>query len=188
MGMSEFYGTTDEHEAVATIHRALELGVDFLDTADQYGRGDNERLVGRAIANHREQVLLATKFGIVRSADGSRGVDGRPEYVRSACEASLERLGVDHIDVYYQHRIDPNVPVEETVGAMAELVEAGKVRHLGLSEAAPETIRRAHASHPSAPCRPSTPYSAERWRPKSCRPAGSWASASSPTAPWAGAS
>jgi aryl-alcohol dehydrogenase-like predicted oxidoreductase len=149
MGMSEFYGTIDEAEAVATIQRALELGVDFLDTADMYGAGANERLVGRAIAGRREQVVLATKFGIVRGEDPmDRRISGRPEYVREACEASLRRLDVDHIDLYYQHRVDPEVPIEETVGAMARLVEEGKVRHLGLSEAAPDTIRRAHAVHP----------------------------------------
>ena len=148
MGMSEFYGTTDEGEATATIHRALELGIDFLDTADMYGRGTNERLVGRAIADRRDRVVLATKFGNVRSDDGSREVRGDPEYVRKACDASLGRLGLDHVDLYYQHRVDFRVPIEETVGAMAELVEAGKVRYLGLSEAAPDTIRRAHATHP----------------------------------------
>ena len=149
MGMSEFYGEGDEAESIATIHRALELGVDFLDTADMYGPFTNEELVGRAIEGRREQVVLATKFGNERRPDGSRvGVNGRPEYVRSACEASLRRLGVEHIDLYYQHRVDKTVPIEETVGAMAELVAAGKVRWLGLSEASPETIRRAHAVHP----------------------------------------
>ena len=149
MGMSEFYGTADEDEAVATVHRALELGVFFLDTADMYGPFTNERLVGRAIAGRRDDVVLATKFGNERTEDGKMlGVNGKPEYVRSACDASLERLGVDHIDLYYQHRVDKTVPIEETVGAMAELVAHGKVRHLGLSEASPETIRRAHAVHP----------------------------------------
>jgi aryl-alcohol dehydrogenase-like predicted oxidoreductase len=149
MGMSEFYGATDEREATATIHRALEMGVTFLDTADVYGPYANERLVGRAIAGRRDDVVLATKFGNVRGEDGGwRGIDGSPEYVRSACEASLQRLGVDHIDLYYQHRVDNRVPIEETVGAMAELVTEGKIRHLGLSEAAPGTIRRAHAVHP----------------------------------------
>ena len=149
MGMSEFYGATDETEGVATIHRALALGVDFLDTADIYGPFTNERLVGRAIAGQRDQVVLATKFGNERREDGSWvGVNGRPEYVRSACEASLARLGVDHIDLYYQHRVDKTVPIEETVGAMATLVGEGKVRYLGLSEASPATIRRAHAVHP----------------------------------------
>jgi aryl-alcohol dehydrogenase-like predicted oxidoreductase len=149
MGMSEFYGTADEDEALRTIRRALELGVTFLDTADMYGPFTNEELVGRAIAGRREEVVLATKFGNVRNADGSRGgIRGDREYVLQACDGSLRRLGVDHIDLYYQHRVDPDTPIEETVGAMAELVEAGKVRHLGLSEAAPETIRRAHATHP----------------------------------------
>jgi aryl-alcohol dehydrogenase-like predicted oxidoreductase len=148
MGMSEFYGTADEGEAIATIHRALELGIDFLDTADMYGRGANEKLVGKAIRDRRDEVVLATKFGNVRSDDGSREIRGDAEYVRQACEASLQRLGLDHVDLYYQHRVDSRVPIEETVGAMAELVEAGKVRYLGLSEASPETIRRAHAVHP----------------------------------------
>ena len=149
MGMSEFYGEADEGAAIATIHRALELGVTLLDTADIYGPFTNERLVGRAIAGRRDNVVLATKFGQERRADGSWvGINGRPEYVRAACDASLERLGVDVIDLYYQHRVDRTVPIEETVGAMAELVQAGKVRFLGLSEARPETIRRAHAVHP----------------------------------------
>jgi aryl-alcohol dehydrogenase-like predicted oxidoreductase len=149
MGMSEFYGKADESEAIATIQRALDLGVTLLDTADMYGPFTNERLVGKAIAGRRDEIELATKFGNERRPDGSWvGINGRPEYVRSACDASLERLGVETIDLYYQHRVDANVPIEETVGAMAELVEAGKVRHLGLSEAAPETIRRAHAVHP----------------------------------------
>jgi aryl-alcohol dehydrogenase-like predicted oxidoreductase len=149
MGMSEFYGSADEAEATATIERALELGVTFLDTADMYGPFTNEKLVGKAIAGRRDEVVLATKFGNVRGPNGERlGVRGDPEYVREACEASLQRLDVETIDLYYQHRVDPKVPIEETVGAMAELVEQGKVRHLGLSEAAPETIRRAHATHP----------------------------------------
>jgi aryl-alcohol dehydrogenase-like predicted oxidoreductase len=149
MGMSEFYGRTDEGEAIATIRRALDLGVTFLDTADIYGPFTNEKLVGRVIAGRRSDVEVATKFGNVRGEKGERlGIRGDAEYVRQACDASLERLGVDHIDLYYQHRVDPNTPIEETVGAMAELVEAGKVRHLGLSEAAPQTIRRAHAVHP----------------------------------------
>ena len=149
MGMSEFYGAADEAEAVATIHRALELGVTFLDTADMYGPFTNERLVGRAIEGRRDEVVLATKFGNERGENGERlGIRGDAAYVRSACEASLQRLGVDHIDLYYQHRVDQSVPIEETVGAMSELVEQGKVRFLGLSEAAPRTIRRAHAVHP----------------------------------------
>ncbi len=148
MGMSEFYGAIDEAEAMATIHRALELGVTLLDTADMYGPFTNERLVARAIAGRRDGVVVATKFGNERREDGSWvGINGRPEYVRAACEASLKRLGVDHIDLYYQHRVDKTVPIEETVGAMAELVAEGKVRHLGLSEASPATIRRAHAVH-----------------------------------------
>ncbi|RIJ71307.1 aldo/keto reductase [Nakamurella silvestris] len=149
MGMSEFYGTSDEGDAIATIQRALELGVTLLDTADMYGPFTNERLVGRAIADRRDQVVLATKFGNEREEDGTRlGINGRPEYVRRAADASLQRLGVDHIDLYYQHRVDKTVPIEDTVGAMAELVEAGKVRHLGLSEASAATIRRANAVHP----------------------------------------
>lgn len=151
MGMSEFYGPSDEAESIATIHRALELGVDFLDTADMYGVGHNEELVGRAIRDRRDRVVLATKFGNVRGPNGERlGIDGRPEYVRSACEASLKRLGVDVIDLYYQHRVDPKTPIEDTVGAMADLVREGKVRHLGLSEASAATIRRAAAVHPIA--------------------------------------
>jgi aryl-alcohol dehydrogenase-like predicted oxidoreductase len=149
MGMSEFYGTADEGESISTIHRAIELGVTFLDTADMYGPFTNERLLGRGIRSRREEVVLATKFGNERREDGSWvGVNGKPEYVKRACDASLERLGVDTIDLYYQHRVDPEVPIEETVGAMKELVEAGKVRYLGLSEAGPETIKRAHAVHP----------------------------------------
>lgn len=148
MGMSEFYGSTDEQQGIDTIHRALDLGITFLDTADMYGPFTNEQLVGKAIAGRRDQVQLATKFGNERAPDGSRlGINGSPEYVRSACDASLRRLGVDHIDLYYQHRVDRSVPIEETVGAMGELVAAGKVRHLGLSEAAPDTIRRANATH-----------------------------------------
>ena len=151
MGMSEFYGAGDEAESVATIQRAVEEGCVFLDTADMYGVGRNEELVGKAIQGIREKVCLATKFGNVRGEDGSfQGVNGKPEYVKSCCEASLRRLGVDVIDLYYQHRVDAETPIEETVGAMAELVQEGKVRFLGLSEAAPATIRRAHAVHPIA--------------------------------------
>jgi aryl-alcohol dehydrogenase-like predicted oxidoreductase len=152
MGMSAWYGTTDDSESVATIHRALELGIFFFDTADIYGArmGDNEQLVGRALAGRRDEVVLATKFGNAVGEDGARRIDGRPEYVRAAIDRSLARLGVDHVDLYYQHRVDRSVPIEETVGAMAELVEAGKVRCLGLSEASAETIRRAHAVHPIA--------------------------------------
>jgi len=147
--MSKVYGQPDEVEAIQTIHRALELGVNFLDTADVYGPFTNEKLVGRAIAGRREDVVLATKFGLVRSDEpGYRGVDGSPAHVRRACQASLERLGVDYIDLYYLHRVDPKTPIEETVGAMADLVDEGMVRYLGLSEAAPKTIRRAHAVHP----------------------------------------
>jgi len=149
MGMSAFYGWADEGEALATIHRALELGCNFLDTSDIYGPHTNEQLVGRAIAGRRDEVVLATKFGMqIDAASGGRRINGSPEYVHAACDASLERLGVDHIDLYYQHRVDPDTPIEETVGAMAELVAAGKVRHLGLSEAGSATIRRAHAVHP----------------------------------------
>ena len=149
MGMSEFYGPGDEEESLRTIHLALELGVTFLDTADMYGPFTNEVLVGKAITGQRERVVIATKFGNERLPDGTRiGINGTPEYVRKACDASLQRLGVDTIDLYYQHRVDKSTPIEDTVGAMAELVQAGKVKHLGLSEASPATIRRAHAVHP----------------------------------------
>lgn len=149
MGMSEFYGTGDEVESIATIHRALDLGVTLIDTADMYGSGENEKLISKAIKDRRDRVVLATKFGILRSEDkGFRGVNGSPEYVHQACDASLQRLGIDYIDLYYQHRVDPQVPIEETVGAMAELVHQGKVRYLGLSEASAATIRRAASVHP----------------------------------------
>jgi aryl-alcohol dehydrogenase-like predicted oxidoreductase len=151
MGMSEFYGQRDDQESIRVIHRSIELGIDFLDTADMYGIGANEELVGKAIRDRRQKVILATKFGNVRGSDGSfKGVNGKPDYVRSACEASLKRLGIDSIDLYYQHRVDPNTPIEETVSAMAELVKQGKVRFLGLSEASAATLRRAAKVHPIA--------------------------------------
>ena len=184
MGMSDFYGPGDDDESIATIHRALDLGVTFLDTSDMYGPYTNERLVGRALAGRRDEAVVATKFGIVRDPEdpAKRGINGRPEYVRAACDGSLGRLGVDHIDLYYQHRVDPDTPIEETVGAMAELVTLGKVRYLGLSEAAPATIRRAHAVHPISALQ--TEYSV--WsrdpRARSSRRCVSSGSASCPTA------
>jgi aryl-alcohol dehydrogenase-like predicted oxidoreductase len=150
MGMSEFYGPSDEAESLAVLNRALDIGVNFLDTADMYGSGENERLLSKVLSTRRDEVVLATKFGFMRDPANptARPINGRPEYVKQAADASLKRLGVDHIDLYYQHRVDPNVPIEETVGAMAELVRVGKVRHLGLSEASAATLRRAYAVHP----------------------------------------
>jgi aryl-alcohol dehydrogenase-like predicted oxidoreductase len=184
MGMSEFYGPADEEEAVATIHRAFDLGVTLLDTADAYRIGHNEELVGRAIRGPRQDFVIATKFGLVRDRNNpqARGVSGRPDYVRSACGASLRRLGVETIDLYYQHRIDPAVPIEETIGAMAELVRAGKVRYIGVSEAAPATLRRAHAVHALTALQ--SEYSL--WSRESRSRAPSWRSWRpwSPGAPW----
>jgi aryl-alcohol dehydrogenase-like predicted oxidoreductase len=148
MGMSQFYGPRDDAESTATLERGIDLGLDFFDTADIYGTGHNEELVGKVMRKHRNRVIIATKFGNLVLPDGTRAINGRPEYVRSACDASLKRLGVDHVDLYYQHRVDKNVPIEETVGAMADLVRQGKVRYLGLSEASAKTVRRAHAVHP----------------------------------------
>jgi aryl-alcohol dehydrogenase-like predicted oxidoreductase len=182
MGISSLYGDADEAESVATIRRAAELGVTLIDTADAYGaNGQNEALVGKALDGIRDRVVLATKFGNVRGPDGKPAVDGRPDYVRKACDASLKRLGVEVIDLYYQHRVDPAVPIEETAGAMAELVRQGKVRHLGLSEAAPRSGARTGSTR-SRPCRPSIRSGRATWRPRSCRPAASSGSASSPTA------
>ena len=186
MGMSDFYGPADEAKSIETMHRALDLGVNFFDTADIYGPFTNEALVGRAIRDRREQVVLATKFGNVRTADGKTapwlGINGKPEYVRQACDASLKRLGVNEIDLYYQHRVDPETPIEETVGAMAELVTAGKVRHIGLSEAAPETIRRASVVHPIAALQTETRCGAAIRKESCSTPAASSGSRSSPTA------
>ena len=184
MGMSEFYGPTDEAEGIATIHRALDLGVTLLDTADVYGPHTNEILVGKAVKGRRDGVVIATKFGIVRDPNdpGRRGISGKPAYVRASCEASLKRLGVETIDLYYQHRIDRTTPIEETVGEMAALVKEGKVRHLGLSEASPATLERACAVHPIAALQTGTRCSTASPRPRSCRRAAAWASASSATA------
>lgn len=180
MGMSEFYGDRNEGESIKTIHRALDLGVTLLDTADMYGVGENEKLVGKAIAGRRGEVVLATKFGCVRNDNGEfLGISGRPAYVKSACEASLKRLGVEAIDLYYQHRVDPDTPIEETIGAMADLVHEGKVRYIGLSEAAASTIRRAHAIHPIA----GIPYGAVMLRTIFCRHVGNLALGLFPTVP-----
>ena len=186
MGMSEFYGPADESESVATIHRALDLGIDLLDTSDIYGLGHNEILVGKAIRDRRKRVVLASKFGLLRGEDGSwKGVNGKPAYVRSACEATLTRLGVDVIDLYYLHRVDPDTPIEETVGAMAELVREGKVRFLGLSESAAGTIRRANGVHPIAAVQSEySLWTGTRRRTGRSPRAGSWGSDSFPSRRW----
>ena len=190
MGMSDAYGPADEAESIATIHRALDLGINLLDTSDAYGPFTNEELVGKAIRGRRDEVRVATKFGFVGGTDGKGGggIDGRPEYVREACDGSLRRLGVDYIDIYYQHRVDPKVPIEETVGAMAELVRQGKVRYLGLCEAAPATIGRRTPCTRSPPCRPSIRCGAATPRTISSPQSGNWALASSRTARSAAAS
>ena len=189
MGMSDFYGRGDDERSIATIHRALDLGITFLDTADIYGPFTNERLIGRAIRDRRHEVVVATKFGNVRNEDGTfLGINGRPDYVHRACDASLQRLGIDTIDVYYQHRVDVNTPIEETVGAMSELVKAGKVRYLGLSEAAPKTVRRAHAVHPIAALQTGYRCGAATRKASSWQPCASWESPLSPTVRSAGAS